>query len=297
MTFQQLQYLLEANTTGSISQAAKNLFLTPSSVSVAITNLESELGYPIFTRTPQGLTPTVRGERVIEYASRIFETYRLLNHVDQSTKRTIRINAADHDVFNIAFSKTLAEYRGKKDTSFCLSYLATEAVLPKLVLGELDLGLSFCFEGRSRQLETTLEKQGLAWQVVTTVPAAIRVGPNHRLYHATSVRPTDLEEETLVEPPSKTYSQDYFLQGLINFDPGRIIVCANNGASRRLIIDGLAYSIVPLMPDTVSDTFRLRRIPIEGINFHLFAITNPKYPTPSEVNRYLDILAQELKRK
>ena len=296
MTFQQLQYLLEANTTGSISQAAKNLFLTPSSVSVAITNLESELGYPIFTRTPQGLTPTVQGERVIEYAGRIFETYRLLNHVDQSTKKTVRINAGDHDIFNIAFSKTVAEYRNQ-NISFCLSGLSTDATLPKLVLGELDLGLSFYFDGRSRLLETTLEKQGLAWQVLTTVPAAIRVGPGHRLYHASSVRPTDLEEEILVEPPSKTYSQDYFLQGLINFDPGRIIVCANNGAARRLIIDGLAYSIVPLMPDTISDTFHLRRIPIEGINFHLFAITNPKYPTPPEVKRYLDILGQELKRK
>ena len=296
MTFQQLQYLLEANTTGSISQAAKNLFLTPSSVSVAITNLESELGYPIFTRTPQGLTPTVQGERVIEYASRIFETYRLLNHIDQSSKKTVRINAGDHDIFNIAFSKTLAEYRDQS-TSFCLSGLSTDAALPKLVLGELGLGLSFYFDGRSRQLETTLEKQGLEWKVLTTVPAAIRVGPGHRLYRASSVRPTDLEEEILVETPSKTYSQDYFLKGLMNIDPGRIIVCANSGAARRLIIDGLAYSIVPLMPDTVSDTFHLRRIPIEGINFRLFAITNPKYPKPPEVKRYLDILEQELKRK
>ena len=297
MTFQQLQYLLEANTTGSISQAAKNLFLTPSSVSVAITNLESELGYPIFTRTPQGLTPTVQGERVIEYAGRIFETYRLLNHVDQSAKKTVRINFGDHDVFSVAVSKTLAEYQDQKDISFCLSGLSTEATLPKLVLGELDLGLSFYFDGRVRQLETALEKQGLAWQVLTTFPAAIRVGPGHRLYNATSVRPTDLEKEILVEPPSKIYSQDYFLQGLINFDSNRIIVCANTGAARRLIIDGLAYSIVPLMPDAFSDAFHLHRIPIEGINFRLFAITNPKYPILPEVSRFLEILEQELKCK
>lgn len=297
MTFQQLQYLLEANNTGSISQAAKNLFLTPSSVSVAITNLESELGYPIFARTPQGLTPTVRGEKVIEYASRIFETYRLLNHIDQSAKRTIRINAGDHDLFNIAFSKTVAEYRNQKDTAFQLSNLSTKASLPKLVLGELELGLSFYFDGQARQLEAALEKHGLQWQVLTTVPAAIRVSSSHRLYHASSVSPADLEEDILVEPPSKTYSQDYFLKGLVNFDPSKIIVCANNGAARRLIIDGLAYSIVPLMPDTVSDAFHLRRIPIEGISFRLYAITNPKYSTPPEVKRYLDILEQELKDK
>ena len=42
MTFQQLQYLLEVNRTGSFTTAAKNLFVTQSSVSNAITSLEKE---------------------------------------------------------------------------------------------------------------------------------------------------------------------------------------------------------------------------------------------------------------
>lgn len=47
MTFQQLQYLLEVNRTGSFTAAAKNLYVTQSSVSNAITTLENEIGTPI----------------------------------------------------------------------------------------------------------------------------------------------------------------------------------------------------------------------------------------------------------
>ena len=59
MTFQQLQYLLEVSRTGSISGAAKNLFLAQSSVSASISNLEEELGFPIFIRSKKGVIPTV----------------------------------------------------------------------------------------------------------------------------------------------------------------------------------------------------------------------------------------------
>ena len=46
MTIQQLEYLLEVNRAGSITAAAKNLFVTQSSVSCAVGALEAELGIP-----------------------------------------------------------------------------------------------------------------------------------------------------------------------------------------------------------------------------------------------------------
>ena len=42
MTFPQLQYLLEIHRAGSITQAAKNLFVAQSSVSVALSAIETQ---------------------------------------------------------------------------------------------------------------------------------------------------------------------------------------------------------------------------------------------------------------
>ena len=106
MTFQQLQYLIEAQKAGSISQAAKNLFVTPSSVSVAVTALEEELGYPVFVRTAQGLVATTEGQKVLRYASRILENYRLLEDVHANSSG-ICLNLADHDVLSAAFARLI----------------------------------------------------------------------------------------------------------------------------------------------------------------------------------------------
>jgi DNA-binding transcriptional LysR family regulator len=56
---------LEIHRTGSVTQAAKNLFVTQSSVSIALSALEKELGFPIFIRSKKGLTPTPRGATII----------------------------------------------------------------------------------------------------------------------------------------------------------------------------------------------------------------------------------------
>ncbi|MDD5806451.1 MAG: LysR family transcriptional regulator, partial [Eggerthellales bacterium] len=47
---------------GSLSRAAKRLSLTQPSLSVQISKLESELGFAIFERSPQGVTLTKPGE-------------------------------------------------------------------------------------------------------------------------------------------------------------------------------------------------------------------------------------------
>jgi len=58
VTIQQLQYILEVNRVGTITQAAKNLFVSHSSVSNAIRALEEELGFAVFDRSRQGAVPT-----------------------------------------------------------------------------------------------------------------------------------------------------------------------------------------------------------------------------------------------
>ena len=297
MTFQQLNYLLEIGKTGSVTGAAKNLFVSSSSISISLTALEKELGYPLFNRTQKGLVPTEQGKLVLDYADQICRTHTLLNAVGRDAVRTIRINSTDQPPIAKAFAQLLFENKDRTDLRIENVNYSSVEMYQKMVEHEVELSLSTMLSYSIGSWEKRLRKGGLHRQILKTVPAVIQVGPGHRLYHASSVSPTDLEEDILVEPPSKTYSQDYFLKGLVNFDPGRIIVCANNGAARQLIIEGLAYSIVPLMPDTVSDVFHLRRIPIEGISFRLYAITNPKYPTPPEVKRYLDILEQALKSK
>ena len=78
MTIQQLEYLLEVNRSKSITTAAKKLYITQGSLSKAISTLEKELGFPIFSRTRNGVVPTDRGLEVLEYAGRICADHRAM---------------------------------------------------------------------------------------------------------------------------------------------------------------------------------------------------------------------------
>ena len=116
MTIPQLQYLLEVYRTGSISQAARNLSVAQSSISSSLSTLEAELGFSVFSRSRQGVHPTTQGLVILEQASRICESYRIMTENTQPHCRQVRIGSAAYPPISDAFTRLAVEYHGQKDT-------------------------------------------------------------------------------------------------------------------------------------------------------------------------------------
>lgn len=68
MNTQHLRYAIEVEQTGSITQAAENLYIGQPSLSKAIKELEETLGIVIFKRTSKGAVPTEKGAEFLRYA-------------------------------------------------------------------------------------------------------------------------------------------------------------------------------------------------------------------------------------
>lgn len=68
MNTQHLKYAIEVARTGSITQAADNLYIGQPSLSKAIKDLEDSLGITIFKRTSKGAVPTENGAEFLKYA-------------------------------------------------------------------------------------------------------------------------------------------------------------------------------------------------------------------------------------
>lgn len=58
MTLQQIKYILKTAECGSISEAAKQLFISQPSLSNAVKELEAELDIEIFRRSAKGIVET-----------------------------------------------------------------------------------------------------------------------------------------------------------------------------------------------------------------------------------------------
>ena len=294
MTFQQLEYLLEVHHTASISKAAKKLYVSPSAISISINALEEELGYPVFSRTAQGVFPTQKGKLVIEYARRIQENHYLIGSVGANTKRAVRLSSTDYPACSDAFIHLVQEQKGCTDTTFSLEKYPKEEMLQKLSLCELDCGILFDFEPFLRALETELEAKQLSWRVHKTVPACILLGPAHPLYTKEEVTLRDLEGEMIIENKNRKISSNRFLQGMIDIHPENILIADDKECRYKLVAQGLGYSLSRKPPADVLEKYRLRCIPVENIQQQIISVTNPIQPTPEEVTRFLELLDMAL---
>ncbi|MDD4850120.1 MAG: LysR family transcriptional regulator [Gemmiger sp.] len=77
MTLQQLIYAVTVADQHSMNRAAQALFISQSSLSASIQNLEQAVGLTIFNRTNRGVTLTPEGEEFLVYARQIVNQYRL----------------------------------------------------------------------------------------------------------------------------------------------------------------------------------------------------------------------------
>ena len=71
MYLDQLAYFIEVIKCGSISAAAKNLYISQPALSQSIANLENELGTKLIKRSYSGIKPTMFGERIYNQAEGI----------------------------------------------------------------------------------------------------------------------------------------------------------------------------------------------------------------------------------
>lgn len=78
MTIQQLKYIIKVAETGSITEAAKALFISQPSLSNAIREIEKEARLTIFTRSRQGIALTKEGLEFLGYARNVVQQMELL---------------------------------------------------------------------------------------------------------------------------------------------------------------------------------------------------------------------------
>lgn len=73
LSTQKLQYLLEIESTRSISQAASNLYMAQPNLSRILREMEEQVGFQIFERFQSGVVPTVKGRVFLLRAKSILQ--------------------------------------------------------------------------------------------------------------------------------------------------------------------------------------------------------------------------------
>jgi DNA-binding transcriptional LysR family regulator len=70
-SFRQIQYFVAVAENGNVSRAAHELSISQSTVTEAIRELESDLGFQLFVRKAQGVELTLKGGQFLRHARKI----------------------------------------------------------------------------------------------------------------------------------------------------------------------------------------------------------------------------------
>lgn len=80
MTKRHLKIFTQVYLTGSMTAAAKNLYMTQPSVSQAIRELEEHYDTRLFERLYRRLYPTAAGKQLFQYAGRVLDMFEEMEH-------------------------------------------------------------------------------------------------------------------------------------------------------------------------------------------------------------------------
>lgn len=145
MTLQQLKYCVLAAQKGSITEAAKELFISQPSLTGAIKELEREMNITIFDRTNKGVEVSKEGEIFLGYARQVLEQASLLEDTYKkgtSRSRSFSVSTQHYSFAVNAFVDLIKQY-GEEDYDFSLRETQTYEIIDDVSRMKSEIGVLY----------------------------------------------------------------------------------------------------------------------------------------------------------
>ena len=149
----QLQYAVAVAQHGSITEAAKSLYIAQPNLSKALKELEEELGILIFSRTTRGVVPTEAGKRFLSGAAEILQKMEELQTITQQRGEMLfrlHITFSPYlDPIPPILERLASMQHSAPDTDWDIAFIQTGAVkaIDALTGGESELAV-LCYPER-----------------------------------------------------------------------------------------------------------------------------------------------------
>ena len=293
MTIQQLTYLLEVYKAGSFSVAAQNLFITQSAISNAVISLEKEIGSPIFVRSKKGLIPTARGLDVISHAKRACESIEQITVPSASEKKSVRIGCRAFGPTCRAFQRLLSENRDKQDINFAFVSQNEGDFLDRLLNHELDIVFFFNVTSYSMGRLENVKKHNLDYHIFGEYPAVVKIGPKHPLYNKPNIDIREFSKHKMLQGSRRGIAAAKTISAYFPMRQENILPVSNSSLRNTLLEEGFGFSI-DHKPLKIKNSDPFRYIPIDGLSYTCYYVTNPAAPQCAQLRRFIELFKEEL---
>ena len=296
MTLQQLKYVTTIANIGSISEAAKRLFVSQPSLTKAIKELEKEMGITIFDRTNKGITVSKEGERFLGYARQVLEQAALLEeqYKSQSGGKKQFSVSTQHYSFAVNAFVELLKGAGIDQYDVSLRETQTYEIIDDVAHMKSEIGLLFYNDFNRPVLEKLIHTNELTFTELFTAHPHIFIGKNHPLANKDVVSMDELEEYPYISFEQGDHNSFYFSEEIFSTVVRPKHIRVRDRASLFSLLLGLdGYTVSSGVIDEEVNGENIISVPLaeEGL-MHIGYITNNKMQRSRLGQEYIQALEQ-----
>ena len=241
MTFLQLNYVTEIYNCGSINKAAQNLFVSQSSLSNSIRELEDELGIKIFIRSNRGIILTDDGREFITQVRPIIEQHKKVEKFyrdrDENSCAILKISSQRYPFCADAFVNMLKE-NVFENFEFTFKETDMDKVIENVSQRKSDIGILFLSDMSEKFMNRILSANDLEYNEIARIRPHVFINKDHVLAGKEHINLSELTDYPYIvfskkDNTTSNYSEEAVFCGSLDF---KKIIYVNDRATVYNII-------------------------------------------------------------
>lgn len=298
MRIQQLHYIIKIVETGSMNEAAKQLFITQPSLSNAVRDLEREMGIDIFNRNPKGITLTKDGVEFLSYARQVVEQTALLEerYKSKTTHRELFSVSSQHYAFVVnAFVSLLGEADMTQYELF-LRETRTWEIIDDVKNFRSEIGVLFLNSYNRDVLTKMFDDNHLTYTSLFKAHPHIFVSKDNPLAKKKLIHLEDLEDFPYLSYDQGIHNSFYFSEEIMSQIPHKKSIVVSDRATLFNLLIGLdGYTIATGILNSKLNGDNIVSIPLDVEDMiDIVYIRHEKADLSKMGEKFIDYLLEEV---
>ena len=246
MTIQQMKYIIAIVRCGSITEAAKQLFISQPSLSNAVKDIEKEIGIEIFQRSAKGITLTTDGSEFLSYARQVVEQAELMEqrYLNKKPSKQLCSVSTQHYSFSVNAFVNIISKLNTDEYEFTLRETRTHEIIEDVRSFRSELGILYLSDFNEKVIMKLLKENHLVFTSLFTADPHVFISSTHPLSGNEIITLDELENYPCLAFEQGEYNSFYFSEEILSTVPHKKIIHVSDRATLFNLLIGLnGYTI------------------------------------------------------
>lgn len=241
MTLAQLKYIITVADTGSMNEAAKELFISQPSLSQSVRELEAEIGVELFRRSNRGVAVTQEGAEFLGYARQVVEQYGLIEsrYIERTNVKKKFGVSMQHYAFAVNAFVEMVKQFGMDKYEFAIRETKTYEVIEDVKNFRSEIGILFVNEFNQKVLKKLFAESELEFCPLMECGIYAYMWKGNPLAEKSEVTMEELADYPCLAFEQGSYNSFYFAEEVLSSYDYRQLIRANDRATLLNLMKGL----------------------------------------------------------